>query len=231
MGKMDSNSYGQRTIHGGKKSAIGQRLSELRRENDWTLQNVADMTGVSVATLSKVERDKLSLTYDKMLQLAEGLKMTLAELIAPAQEAQPTARRSIARRKDGLILRTPNYEYNYLCVDLSNKRMIPILTRIKAHTVEEFGPLLSHSGEEFIYVLEGEIKVHTEHYEPVRLRAGESIYIDSTMGHAYVKVGENDALVLGVCSSEDPHHSEALRAMFGDQKQRTETKRANGKGG
>jgi len=63
----------------------------------------------SVATLSKVERDKLSLTYDKMLQLAEGLKMTLAELIAPTREAQPTARRSIARRKGRLILRTPNY--------------------------------------------------------------------------------------------------------------------------
>jgi mannose-6-phosphate isomerase-like protein (cupin superfamily) len=156
----------------------------------------------SVATLSKVERDKLSLTYDKMLQAGGRLEDD-----------------SIARRKGGLILRTPNYEYNYLCVDLSNKRVIPILTRIKAHTMEESGPLLSHSGEEFIYVLEGEIKVHTEHYEPVRLRAGESIYIDSTMGHAYVKVGENDALVLGVCSSEDPNHSDALRAMFGDQKQ------------
>ena len=211
---MDSNTYGSPVNQNSKQSVIGQRLAELRRQHEWTLQTVSEMTGVSVATLSKVERNKLSLTYDKMLQIAEGLKMTLTELIAPPQEAPSTARRSIARRKDALIIRTPNYQYNYLCADLANKRMIPILTRIKARTLEEFGPLLSHSGEEFIFVLEGEILVHTDHYEPVKLRIGEGIYIDSTMGHAYLKVGEEDALVLGVCSSEDPNHSDALRAMF-----------------
>lgn len=209
----------------GKQSVIGQRLAELRRQHEWTLQNVSDMTGVSVATLSKVERNKLSLTYDKMLQVAEGLKMTLAELIAPSQEAKSTARRSIARRKGALIIRTPNYQYNYLCADLSNKRMIPVLTWIKARTLEEFGPLLSHSGEEFIFVIEGGIHVHTGHYEPVKLRTGEGIYIDSTMGHAYLKVGEQDALVLGVCSSEDPNHSDALRAMSNEIKKAARKRR------
>lgn len=202
----------------GKQSVIGQRLAELRRQHDWTLQNVSDMTGVSVATLSKVERNKLSLTYDKMLQLAEGLKMTLAELIAPTQEAPSTARRSISRRRGALTIRTPNYQYSYLCADLSNKRMIPILTRVKARTLEEFGPLLSHSGEEFIFVLEGEIYVHTAHFKRVKLRTSEGIYIDSTMGHAYLKVGEQDALVLGVCSSGDPNHTDALRAMLDEVK-------------
>lgn len=202
------------------KSVIGLRLAQLRRQQDWTLQDVSRMTGVSVATLSKVERNKLSLTYDKMLQVAEGLKMTLAELIAPRQDAKPTARRSIARRNDGLMLRTPNYDYDYLCGELSNKRMIPILTRIKTQTLEEFGALFSHSGEEFIFVLEGEIRVHSEFYEPVRLRSGEGIYIDSTMGHAYTKVGEADALVLGICSSENPNHVTALRSMMENGKKR-----------
>lgn len=189
---------------GSHKSVIGQRLLDLRRQNDWTLKNVSDMTGVSVATLSKVERDLLSLTYDKMLQIAEGLKMSLAELIAPLQEARPTARRSIARRESGLILQTPHYEYNYLCAELSNKRMVPIITRVKARSIEEFGEMLSHSGEEFIFVLEGEIEVHTQYYEPVHLKTGEGIYIDSTMAHAYVRVGEENATVLGICSSDVP---------------------------
>ncbi len=188
----------------GRKSAIGQRLLDLRRQNAWTLQNVSDMTGVSVATLSKVERGLLSLTYDKMLQITEGLKMSLAELIAPFQEARPTARRSIAPKKSGLILQTPNYEYNYLCPELSNKRMVPIVTRVKARSIGEFGEMLSHSGEEFIFVLEGEIEVHTQYYEPVHLKTGEGIYIDSTMGHAYVKVGEKEAVVLGICTSDAP---------------------------
>lgn len=196
-----------------KRPLLGQRLLELRKRHNWTLKDVSERTGVSVATLSKVERNKMSLTYDKMLQVAEGLKFTLAEFVAPAP-APPTTRRSIARRKDGLIQRTPNYEYTYLSTDLSNKRMIPILTRIKARNIEEFGPLVHHSGEEFVFVLEGEILVHTDHYKPERIRAGEGIYIDSTMGHAYLSTSKKDALVLGICSSEDVNHADTLRALF-----------------
>lgn len=183
-----------------QKSAIGKRLLDLRRANGWTLKTVAEMTGVSVATLSKVERDKLSLTYDKLLQLSQGLNMTLGELIAPTENPL-TARRSISRGERDVIVETRNYEYNYLFSDISKKEMIPILTRIKARSIAEFGPLLSHSGEEFIFVLQGRIEVHTSHYEPALLETGHGIYIDSTMGHAYVNPGDSEALVLGVCSS------------------------------
>ena len=155
----------------------------------------------------------MSLTYDKMLQVAEGLKLTLAELVAPPP-AKPMARRSIARRKDGLLQRTPNYEYIYLSPDLSNKRMIPMLTRIKTREIEKFGPLIRHSGEEFVFVLEGEILVYTDHYEPTRIKSGEGVYIDSTMGHAFLSVSKKDALILGICSSEDPHHADKLRSLF-----------------
>src|SRR3546814_11119147 len=73
-----------------------------------------------------------------------------------------------------------------LCTDLRQKRMIPILTRIRAHSASEFGELVHHQGEEFIYVLEGRIEVHSEFYDPVTLDVGQGIYIDSSMGHAYV---------------------------------------------
>ena len=82
--------------------------------------------------------------------------------------------------------------------------MVPILTRIRAKSLSEFGDLVSHAGEEYIHVLEGEIVVHTEFYDPVTLKANEAIYIDSNMGHAYVAAEHCDeALVLGICSSDD----------------------------
>jgi hypothetical protein len=82
--------------------------------------------------------------------------------------------------------------------------MVPVLTRIRAKSLDEFGDLVSHSGEEYIHVLEGTIVVHTQFYDPVTLKTGEAIYIDSKMGHAYVAADDCDeALVLGVCSSED----------------------------
>ncbi len=92
--------------------------------------------------------------------------------------------------------------------ELRRKRMIPVYTRIRAKSVEEFGELVHHSGEEFIYVLEGAIKVHTEFYDPIVLGAGESIYIDSNMGHGYIAAdGCDEAVVLAVCSSADESRS------------------------
>ena len=103
---------------------------------------------------------------------------------------------------DAVRVNTKNYDYYYICPELRRKRMIPILARIRAKSAAEFGALVHHSGEEYIYVLEGGIKVLTEFYDPVALGVGESIYIDSKMGHAYVTdEGCEEATVLGVCSS------------------------------
>jgi mannose-6-phosphate isomerase-like protein (cupin superfamily) len=94
--------------------------------------------------------------------------------------------------------------------------MIPVFTRIRAKTLEEFGELVHHSGEEYIYVLEGSITVHTEFYDPVVLKCGESIYVDSNMGHAYVAEGCDEATVLGVCSSPDESLMESLMSLHGN---------------
>jgi mannose-6-phosphate isomerase-like protein (cupin superfamily) len=125
-----------------------------------------------------------------------------------------TARRSVTRNGDGVMQRTANYEYRYLCTELADKRMVPIVTRIRSHTIAEFGPLVSHAGEEFIYVLEGAIHVHTVFYEPVLLQAGDSIYLDSTMGHAYLASGDREAVVLAVCSSDEPNFDKRLQAII-----------------
>ena len=95
--------------------------------------------------------------------------------------------------------------------------MIPILTRIRAHSATEFGELVHHQGEEFIYVLEGRKAVHTEYYDPVVLEVGQGIYLDSSMGHAYVVAeGCEEALVLGVCSSADDGLMDSLMSLHGD---------------
>jgi hypothetical protein len=112
---------------------------------------------------------------------------------------------------------TKNYDYYYMCPELRKKRMIPILTRIRAKSPEEFGELVHHSGEEYIYVLEGGIKVFTEFYDPVVLNVGESIYIDSNMGHAYVTAdGCDEAIVLGMCSSTDESLLESLLSLHAE---------------
>lgn len=197
---------------------LGQIIRELRGRKGWTLKEMSEQSGIPVSTLSKVENGRLTLTYDKLQQMSQRLKIRMSDLFAEAdpQVESITARRSIGRIDDSVRVNTPNYDYYYLCPELRRKRMIPIVTRISAKSLDQFGELVRHSGEEYIHVLEGSIVVHTEFYDPVALKAGEGIYIDSNMGHAYV-AGEDcdEAVVLGVCSSADEGLMNSLMNIHG----------------
>jgi len=186
---------------------LGNLLKALRARNGWTLKEMSLKSGIPVSTLSKVEHDRLTLTYDKLLQLSQRLNIRMSELFAEndaAPETQVTARRSIGDLDRAVRVNTANYDYYYLCTELRRKRMIPVITKVRAKTAQEFGDLVHHSGEEYIYVVSGSIVVHTEFYDPVTLEAGESIYIDSNMGHGYVTGPDcEEAVILGVCSSAE----------------------------
>ena len=212
-----------------RHSTLGGLLRSLRLRNRWTLKEMSERSSIPVSTLSKVEHDRLTLTYDKLVQLSQRLNIRISELFADPAGAEPavTARRSIGHVEDAVRVNTKNYDYYYLCPELRKKRMVPILTRIRAKSAEEFGALVHHSGEEYIYVLKGAIKVITEFYDPVVLRVGESIYLDSNMGHAYLAAeGCDEATVLGMCSSNDESLMESLLSLHGEAGAVTQAKPA-----
>jgi transcriptional regulator with XRE-family HTH domain len=204
-----------------RRPTLGSLLRGLRLRNHWTLKEMSERTGIPLSTIAKVEHDRLTLTYDKLLQLSQRLNIRMSDLFSEADvapEAPITARRSIGRLGDAIRVNTPNYEYFYMCPELRRKRMVPTVTRVRARSIEEFGELVHHTGEEYIYVLQGPVEIHTEFYEPVVLATGESIYIDSTMGHAYVAPkGHDEALLLGICSSADDDLMDSLLALHGDE--------------
>jgi transcriptional regulator with XRE-family HTH domain len=199
-----------------KKSTLGALIRLLRQRKGWTLREMSEKVGIPLSTLAKVEVDKLSLTYDKLQQFTSRLGMTMTEFLSheasgPGPSAPVvTARRSLTGTGNSIQVTTPNYDYEYLCADLREKRMVPIITRIRAHDLAEFGEPIRHHGEEFIFVMEGSIEVHLEFYTSVTLTKGQGIYLDSTMGHAYVAKNCESALVLAVCSSENPNLAKDL---------------------
>jgi len=189
------------------ESRLGAALRALRKERGWTLAEVSRRTGFSIPTLSKVENNRLSLSYDKLIRLSEGLDVDIAQLFSPAAEFPGTGavfgRRSVNRRGQGDLVPTQNYDYRYLSTDLTHKKFIPILTEVRARSPEQFGDLVRHTGEEFVYVLEGEVEIRTELYAPLTLTAGESAYLDSSMGHAYLARGDAPCRLLAVCSASE----------------------------
>lgn len=195
---------------------LGTLMRSLRSRKGWTLKEMSAESGIPVSTLSKVEHDRLTLTYDKLYQLSQKLGMRMSELFAEEGEepVPPTARRSLGDLEHAVRIETPNYDYYYLCAELRRKRMIPVIARIRAKTAKQFGNLTHHSGEEFSYVLKGSVVITTEFYDPVVLHEGQSIYFDSSMGHAYLSAeGCDEALVLTVMSSGDEEQMQTLLAQ------------------
>jgi len=201
---------------------LGTLLKGLRARENWTLKEMSAKSGIPVSTLSKIEHDRLTLTYDKLQGLAKRLGMRMTDLFAEDKEEAVqlvTARRSVGDVAQSVRIETPNYDYYYLCTELRRKRMIPVVTKIRARSAEQFGELVRHSGEEFIYVLSGAVEVQTEFYDPVTLKPGQSLYIDSSMGHAYLAAdGCEEAEVLAVMSSPEEELMQSLLNLHHDQR-------------
>src|SRR3546814_4226492 len=91
-------------------------------------------------------------------------------------------RRSITRASEGMAVTTRNGEVRYQAYDLLNKDLTPMVAQVHARSIEEFGDFHRHDGEEFVYVLDGELAFYSDSYTPAYLKAGDSIYFDSGMG-------------------------------------------------
>lgn len=192
-----------------KQNEFGVGLRGLRKQAGMTLAQLSQASGISTANISKAENGKISPTYDVLEKLALGLGISLSELVSPVRltdslNRSATARISINQASHPEPISTDQYDYIYLSADLKVKQMVPIIMRLKADSIESFGELIAHGGEEFIFVLSGNIEVHTEHYQPKKLRRGDSMYLDSRMGHGFLKSGKRPAEILTVATEPAP---------------------------
>lgn len=197
------NSSDDKTDRSAAVNALGVRLRGLRGERGWTLEQLARASGLARSTLSKIENGLLSPTYDALLKLAEGFELDIAELFVAPSAHMGSGRRSISRSGEGRTHLTPWYTHELLCSELAHKQMMPFVSTVHARADTAGGDWSRHPGEEFVYVLSGEIELHTEFYRPERLATGDSFYLDSRMGHRVISVGHDDARVLWV--STQPH--------------------------
>ena len=126
--------------------------------------------------------------------------------------------------KAGLLVVNHSESLRYLSVDLTNKQFAPIMGEIKARSLQEAGEFHRHEGEEFIFVLAGELELHSESYAPLNLRTGDSVYFDSGMAHAYVAAGKERCKILSICTA--PFEQVAMNRAENFQLRRTRVRSA-----
>lgn len=179
---------------------LGARVRELRKARDWTLEQAAKQAGLARSTLSKIENGQMSPTYDALKKLAVGLEISVPQLFTPPSKGQVNGRMAVTRNGEETTQITTTYEHALLAENLTTKKMLPYRARVRARNMEDFDGWIRHDGEEFLYVLTGQVTLFTEFYEPVDLKRGDSAYYDAAMGHNVISISADDATLLWVTS-------------------------------
>jgi transcriptional regulator with XRE-family HTH domain len=193
---MPSNDH--QKFGGEEATPIGERVKALRLDRGLTLSEVAERAFVSTSNLSKIERGDVSPSFDIVMRICGGLGVAIEQIVKPGPKIDVSGRKTVTHRGEAVAFSSPQYDYKAHSIEISRKNMIPLEMWVSARSPDDFAQWSQHSGEEFIYVIEGSIEVHTDHYAPFVLISGESAYFDSSMKHVYVSVGEGAAHILSI---------------------------------
>ncbi|HXC47349.1 MAG TPA: cupin domain-containing protein [Candidatus Sulfotelmatobacter sp.] len=168
----------------------GQRFRRLRMRRKLSLAQVARATSVSVGFLSALERGQMRCSIATLRRIARFYKTNIISLFETNGEAQ-----HLVRPSERKILETsPNVRMELLA--WGNTAMEPHLFRIKPGGGS--GESYSHEGEEFLHVLRGEFELWLHNAGHYHLKAGDSLYFESSTPHRWKNPGRAETWVLWV---------------------------------
>ena len=173
----------------GSAGAIGSHLRQLRVKRRLSLAQVARSVGISVGFLSALERSQMSGSVGTLRKLARFYKTNILDFFdatgASSRQVQPGARK--------VLEAGPGVRMELLA--WGNTVMEPHLFRVAPAAGS--GDSYTHEGEEFLYILRGELMITLERDE-YRLKAGDSFYFESSTPHHWKNTGQAETWVLWV---------------------------------
>lgn len=168
---------------------IGAQLRQLRSRRGLSLAQVAEAVGISVGFLSALERSQMSGSVGTLRKLARFYKTNILDFYeangASGRHVRP-AERKVLEAGEGVRMELLAW---------GNTVMEPHLFRIAPEAGS--GESYTHEGEEFIYVLSGDLEI-TVDGEEYRLKTGDSFYFESATPHRWRNPGRKETLLLWV---------------------------------
>jgi transcriptional regulator with XRE-family HTH domain len=180
---------------------VGQHVKAFREKTGLTLQQFAEKVGISSALLTQMENRMVSPSIGMLVQIANAFGTTVSSFIG----GKPEAEYSVVRKEDHSTVsrvglkdgggRTP-YIYESLGAGKAGRKMEPFYLKLQPMS-EPATARSVHAGEEFLYVLSGEVEAFLGNRTEL-LKAGDSIYYNSTTPHHVHSAGKEEAEVLVV---------------------------------
>lgn len=176
------------------------RLREGRLERGFSLEELAEKTGIDAAVLAQVEQGQALLPLGHLIKVTKVLSLSMADAISTGTEAVSVVRanqRTAVKRFGEARLTKLGYEYESLAPNKKDRRMEPFIVTLLPSGADE---LSTHDGQEFIYVLEGLMEVTVEDTREI-LGPGDSVYYDAINRHLVRAHGDKPAKILAVIVS------------------------------
>ena len=175
---------------------IGNKVNELRKNLRMTLVELSDKSGVQVATLSRIENNKMIGSLESHMAIAKALGVDVTRLYSDIIREESRVDVGKSKDKADIFVHSTRATSEILTTNIMAKKMMPVLLTLEGggQTGKEQHALNS---EKFVYVVEGqvEVKIGEQSYP---LSKGQTMYFDGSLQHVFRNPAKSTARVICV---------------------------------
>jgi len=185
-----------------EENKIGDKIRRLREHNGMSVEELAEVTGSSVELINSLESNAIIPSLTPLFKIARALGVRLGTFLDDAPQKGPLMVKSGKSKNiihfSGVDSRfdESTLDFYSLAYGKADRHMEPFVIDVHPQKTDAYN-LSPHEGEEFIYVIKGEIEI-IYGQDKYLLSAGDSIYYDSVVPHHLHALGEKDAKILAV---------------------------------
>lgn len=184
-----------------KNEEFASKIKSIRERQDMTIEELSEASGVKLEVLQAMENGEVIPSLTPLTKMARALGVRLGTFLDDTPQIGPVVTRAgkptnsiyFSGRED--VTNATNLEFHSLGAGKIDRNMDPFIIDIEYEEGEK--ELSSHEGEEFIYVLEGEIEV-IYGKDSFEISKGDSIFYDSVVPHHLHATGEKKSKILAV---------------------------------
>ena len=184
-------------------SALGSKIKGIRESRNLSVEEIAESSGLTVDQINSIENDENLPSLGPLIKIARAMGVRLGTFMDDNDALGPVVCRAEDREKDnsisfsnGAVDARKHMEYHPLAQQKAGRHMEPFVIDINPEDKTEFN-LSAHEGEEFIYVMNGEVEIEYGK-EKYTLHEGDSIFYDSIVKHHVHGAPGKSAKILAV---------------------------------
>ena len=183
------------------EKTVGEKIKQIRETKKVSLEELAERSGMEITMVQKIEQERNIPSLAPLIKIARALGVRLGTFLDDSDSYGPVVVRSGEHHKGARFTSQSSEAREHLnffslAYDKAGRNMEPFIVEIEPGAQSDY-MLSSHEGEEFIYVLEGEIEINYGK-EVYKLAKGDCIYLDSIVLHNVHAGNNTSATILAV---------------------------------